>query len=162
MTDGVPVLQALRLSHVQDVGFAALRCSWSLGCPSELHPLSPSDGNDDRSQNERAYATAYRELFPNTTVPEVVGAHCSSQFAVSRDRIRERPLSDYQRYRTWLEETELADQISGRVIEYMWHSTFASFFFFFFFSFLHPIFHPVPLEYSAHLGSLGVASHWAE
>ena len=122
--DGVPVLQKLRLDYVKEMGYAALRCAWALGCPAELHPLAPGSGTDDRSQNERAYAEVFRELFPNSTVPEVVGAHCSSQFAVSRERIRERPKADYERYRQWLLDTPLGDQISGRVIEYMWHSRF--------------------------------------
>ena len=77
---------------------------------------------DDRSQNEAAYSSVFRTLFPNATVPEVVGAHCSSQFAVSRERVQERPKSKYERIRNWLLETELADQISGRVLEYSWHS----------------------------------------
>ena len=77
---------------------------------------------DDRSQNEAAYSSVFRTLFPNATVPEVVGAHCSSQFAVSRERVQERPKSEYERIRDWLLETELVDQISGRVLEYSWHS----------------------------------------
>ena len=120
--DGVPVLRSLQLNHVQKRGYVSLRCTWALGCPAELHPLSPSKGMDDRSQNEAAYSSVFRTLFPNATVPEVVGAHCSSQFAVSRERVQERPKSEYERIRDWLLETELADQISGRVLEYSWHS----------------------------------------
>lgn len=119
--DGVPVLRSLQLNHVQKRGYVSLRCTWALGCPAELHPLSPSKGTDDRSQNEAAYSSVFRTLFPNATVPEVVGAHCSSQFAVSRERVQERPKSEYERIRDWLLETELADQISGRVLEYSWH-----------------------------------------
>jgi hypothetical protein len=119
MYDGLPVLKRLRLSHVQTRGFVALRCSWTMGCPAELHPLNPSTASDDRSQNERAYAAAFSHFFPEDKVPEAVGAHCSSQFAVSRERIRARPLEFYQKVRRWILETELADQISGRVVEYM-------------------------------------------
>lgn len=36
--------------------------------------------------------------------------------------MQERPKSEYERIRDWLLETELADQISGRVLEYSWHS----------------------------------------
>ncbi|KAF2267747.1 hypothetical protein CC78DRAFT_551715 [Lojkania enalia] len=124
MYDGVPVLQHLRLEHIQERGFVALRCSWTMGCPAELHPLNPSGESDDRSQNEAAWAGVFRHLFPGEEVPEAVGAHCSSQFAVSRDRIRARPKSFYEKVRTWLLETELNDQISGRIIEYMWHIIF--------------------------------------
>lgn len=124
MYDGVPVLKRLKLDHVQRRGYVALRCSWTMGCPAELHPLHPSASKDDRSQNEAAYATAFRHLFPGDPVPEVVGAHCSSQFAVSRDRIHARPRVFYEKVRNWIEETELEDQISGRVVEYMWHIIF--------------------------------------
>lgn len=124
MYDGVPVLKRLRLQHVQERGFVALRCSWTMGCPSELHPLRPTTKTDDRSQNEAAYAAAFQHLLPGETVPESVGAHCSSQFAVSRERILERPKQQYEKIRTWILETTLDDQISGRVIEYMWHIIF--------------------------------------
>ncbi|KAH7136137.1 hypothetical protein B0J11DRAFT_576681 [Dendryphion nanum] len=125
MYDGVPVLKRLRLSHVQRRGYVALRCSWTMGCPAELHPLRPNNNaKDDRSQNEAAYAAAYRHIFPSQPVPDVVGAHCSSQFAVSRDRIHAQPRMFYEKIRSWIVETELDDQISGRVIEYMWHMIF--------------------------------------
>ncbi|KAF2493338.1 hypothetical protein BU16DRAFT_489848 [Lophium mytilinum] len=121
MYDGVPVLRNLQLNHVKRRGYVALRCSWTMGCPSELHPLKPSSDNDDRSKNEAAYASVFKTLFPNSTVPEVVGAHCSSQFAVSRERVRERSKAEYENIRKWLLETDLEDQISGRVLEYSWH-----------------------------------------
>lgn len=124
MYDGVPVLKRLRLPHVQERGYVALRCSWTMGCPAELHPTKPSSATDDRSQNEQAYASVFKHLFPGEPVPEAVGAHCSSQFAVSRDRIHAHPKAKYEEIREWLMETELDDQISGRVIEYMWHIIF--------------------------------------
>ena len=33
-----------------------------------------------------------------------------------------RPKSDYEDYRRWLLETRLPDDISGRILEYSWHS----------------------------------------
>ncbi|KAF2875714.1 hypothetical protein BDV95DRAFT_626180 [Massariosphaeria phaeospora] len=124
MYDGLPVLKRLRLESVRKRGYVALRCSWIMGCPAELHPLHPRDGDDDRSLNEQSYGRAFRHLFPGEPVPEIVGAHCSSQFAVSRERVRARPKAQYQKIRDWLLETELHDQISGRIIEYMWHMIF--------------------------------------
>ncbi|KAI9864028.1 MAG: hypothetical protein M1813_003344 [Trichoglossum hirsutum] len=121
MYDGVPVLRSLQLNHVKERGYVSLRCTWALGCPAELRPLKPTANTDYRSQSEAAYASVFRVLFPGTPVPEVVGAHCSSQFAVSRERVRERSKSEYKRIRDWLLATELDDQISGRVLEYSWH-----------------------------------------
>ena len=105
------------------MGYAPLRCTWIPGCPSELNPLSPSDrGPEDRQSTEKAYASAFKELLPGTDVPETVGAPCSSQFAVTRNQVMKRSKSDYQRMRQWLMTTELPDGISGRVMEYTWHS----------------------------------------
>ncbi|KAF2729848.1 hypothetical protein EJ04DRAFT_537609 [Polyplosphaeria fusca] len=124
MYDGIPPLTHLNLSRVQARGYHSLRCTWTMGCPAELHPTSPSSDNDDRSQNERAWASVFSTFFPDTPVPEKVGAHCSSQFAVSRARIHALPLEKYVQIRDWLLSTPLPDQISGRVLEYMWHFIF--------------------------------------
>jgi hypothetical protein len=62
--------------------------------------------------------------FNNTDVPEVVGVPCCAQFAVARWQVWKHPLGDYQHYHKWLMETELEDDISGRVMEYMWHIIF--------------------------------------
>jgi hypothetical protein len=61
-------------------------------------------------------------LFPGKAVPEAVGVSCCAQFAVTGDKVRQRPKSDYEVYRRWLMETDLPDDISGRVMEYSWHS----------------------------------------
>ncbi|KAK2746789.1 hypothetical protein FQN57_002831 [Myotisia sp. PD_48] len=125
--DGVPIIRALRLSFVSKVGYAPLRCVWSPGCPFELHPLKPvglDNGPDHRNETERAFAASFRALFPDTEVPNLVGAPCSSQFALSRQQILRRPKRDYQRFRKWLMDTDLSSVISGRVLEYAWHSKF--------------------------------------
>jgi hypothetical protein len=124
MYDGVPVLRRLRLEHVKKRGYVSLRCTWEKGCPAELAPLHPFARNDDRSRAEQAYAAVFRRLFPHDEVPSLIGAHCSSQFAVSRGRVRSRPKKQYERIRDWLLETDLNDQVSGRILEYMWHIIF--------------------------------------
>ena len=73
---------------------------------------------------KRVYKKAFEELFPGEQVPEAIGVACCSQFAVRREAIRMRPRADYIRYRNWLMETELEDSLSGRVLEYSWHSEF--------------------------------------
>ncbi|KAK6526725.1 hypothetical protein TWF281_009927 [Arthrobotrys megalospora] len=125
MYDGVPVIRKLRLSYLDKVGFLPLRCSWTLGCPSELKPTNPFTTRvDDRSDTEEAYAEAFRQLFPNMTIPQVVGAACGGQFALTKWKILERPLEDYVRYRQWLMDTPLRDAVSGRIFEYSWHIMF--------------------------------------
>ncbi|KMP05232.1 hypothetical protein CIRG_04913 [Coccidioides immitis RMSCC 2394] len=120
--DGVPILRNLRLPYVKSVGYAPLRCTWVPGCPAELHPLNPTEkGLPTRVAAERAYASAFKTLLPNESVPKEVGATCSSQFAVTRERVRRRRKSDYERMRRWLMNTDLEDEISGRIMEYAWH-----------------------------------------
>lgn len=60
-------------------------------------------------------------MFQNDDVPRIVGVACCGQFAVSKTQVYSRAKSDYQRYLKWLRETPLDDDVSGRVLEYMWH-----------------------------------------
>ena len=56
--------------------------------------------------------------------PVLVAAACCAQFAVSRERVLERPVGDYERFREWVVETEKSDAKSGRVLEFLWHVIF--------------------------------------
>ena len=127
--DGQRMLSRLQLPFVKSQGYVNLRCVWTLGCPAEIRPLkefiSPSENEGEVSEKARAgafYKPAFEKLFPGVPVPEVIGASCCAQFAVTKDKIRERPKSDYESYRRWLLETTLPDDISGRILEYSWHS----------------------------------------
>ena len=127
--DGQRMLSRLRLPFVKARGYVNLRCVWTLGCPAEIRPfkefIAPSSDDAEVSEEARAgafYKPAFEELFPGVPVPDVIGASCCAQFAVTADKIRERPKSDYENYRRWLLETRLPDDISGRILEYSWHS----------------------------------------
>lgn len=67
---------------------------------------------------------AWEALFNNSNVPEVIAAPCCSQFAVSRDQVRMHDLSAYQRFQSWVLDSVLDDDVTGRVMEYMWHIIF--------------------------------------
>ena len=67
---------------------------------------------------------AWRDLFKNTDVPHILATPCCAQFAVSREQVQKRLLGEYQEYYTWLLETEVKDETSGRVFEYLWHILF--------------------------------------
>jgi hypothetical protein len=43
---------------------------------------------------------------------------------VSREQVLKRPLSDYISHRNWVLDTELSDDKSGRVMEFLWHVVF--------------------------------------
>lgn len=95
----------------------------------ELHPhldevqRSPIDQFDNRKPSASwYYKEAFESLFPGEQVPEEVGAPCCAEFAVTDRVIRERPRSDYERYRRWLIETDSSDYVSGRTLESSWHS----------------------------------------
>lgn len=119
------MLQNLQLPYLVAQGYLNLRCVWILGCPSEIRPQSAKKllpGADERAKTEVAYGDAFTELFPRMPLPEVVAASCCAQFALTAEKVRERPRADYVRYRKWLLDTTLPDSVSGRIFEYMWHS----------------------------------------
>jgi hypothetical protein len=128
--DGQRMLSRLQLPHIQAQGYVNLRCVWTIGCPAELHPIREYEAvlgelSEEITRDSRTgsvYKEAFEALFPGKDVPEAVGASCCAQFAVTGDKVRQRPKSDYETYRRWLLETELPDDISGRVMEYSWHS----------------------------------------
>ena len=124
--DGVPMLRNFQTSYLLKEGYVNLRCVWTLGCPVEIHPLSDIHREDVHAGEY--FKLAFMELFPDTPVPEEVGVSCCAQFGVTRDRVLMRPKSDYEFYRKWLTDTELKDEMSGRIMEYSWHSTYAWFF----------------------------------
>lgn len=114
------------MDYIRQQGYASLRCAWVLGCPVEIHPLADdgTPGPDEPISAKRIYKSAFEQMFPDQAVPEKIGAPCCSQFGVTKDAIRRRSRADYVRYRQWLLDTEASDDLSGRVLEYAWHSTF--------------------------------------
>jgi hypothetical protein len=119
------MLRRVQIPYLDQEGYVNLRCVWTLGCPSEIKPLIEANRQRDPQEEVRTgdvYEQAFTELFPSTPVPEVVGVSCCAQFAVTRSQIQRRKKKDYERYRDWLLSTPLKDSISGRVLEYSWHS----------------------------------------
>ncbi|KAL4892065.1 hypothetical protein BDV59DRAFT_208748 [Aspergillus ambiguus] len=115
-------VQMLQTDFVQRNGYANLRCNPTPGCPDEIRPFRAS-GSDDHLP-ELLFPMVWQTFFNNTNVPEVVATPCCAQFAVSRDQVWQRPLSSYRAYHRWLMETDLPDDVSGRIMEYMWHIIF--------------------------------------
>ncbi|KAL5340644.1 hypothetical protein BJX70DRAFT_360806 [Aspergillus crustosus] len=120
--DGVPMLRNFQLPYLEKQGYVNLRCVWVLGCPGEIHPLS--DTHREAVHAGEYFKHGFMELFPGEEIPEAVGVSCCAQFGVTSWKIRERPKSDYVRYRKWLLETDLTDDLSGRIMEYTWHMIF--------------------------------------
>jgi len=126
--DGQRMLEQLSIPFVKQEGYVNLRCVWKIGCPVEIHPFTeeyrhaleylfpPKAGS--------YYRQAFEYLFPDLPVPSEVGVSCCAQFAVTAAKVQERPKRDYERYRRWIVETPLDDNVSGRIMEYSWHIMF--------------------------------------
>ncbi|KAL9107575.1 MAG: hypothetical protein Q9227_007575 [Pyrenula ochraceoflavens] len=122
---------ALTVNRLSDArvarkGYMNFRCHLDPGCPDWIHPTRPKDELDFDKKKEEQYFTpeVWHQLHPEAPVPFAISQPCCAQFAVSGDRIRARPLSDYVRYRNWLLDTALTDEISGRIMEYSWQYIF--------------------------------------
>lgn len=117
----------LNTEHVLRTGYMNLRCTHNPGCPDHIHPNAQSDedADDIRAIPEAAvFGRAWKELFPNEPVPDVLAQPCCSQFAVSAKRIRATPVQTYVFWRDWVLRTPLHDRLAGRVWEYLWQYIF--------------------------------------
>ncbi|KAF2822030.1 hypothetical protein CC86DRAFT_94696 [Ophiobolus disseminans] len=122
--DGLPMLRHFQLPYLEEQGYVNIRCAWSMGCPNEIKPFAEEGEHREAVHAGGDYKKAFQHLFPEKTVPETVGVSCCAQFAATREKIRERKREEYVRYREWIVDTELEDNISGRVLEYSWHMIF--------------------------------------
>lgn len=120
-------ISKLRLDTVLARGYVNLRCNWIPGCPDEIQPFRTTDAHRTA---EHEFITVWKELFGNFStspeVPEVIGAACCAQFAVSRKQVHARSKGEYERYRNWLLNTPLDNPTSGRIFEYLWHIIFGA------------------------------------
>ena len=123
--DGATVLSRLQLPYVISQGYVSLRCAWAIGCPNGIYPTAAQP----RFETEAVFREAFLELFPERAlrdgIPEIVGAGCCAQMAVSSAKVRELPKAEYIRIRDWLMNTPRVDYISGRIMEYSWHCSFS-------------------------------------
>lgn len=126
-SDMIKTISHLSDAHVTRSGYFNLRCHHEPGCPDWLHLDRPDDELDThRKMEERAFSLGvWKELHPGVPPPKAISQPCCAQFAVSRDRIRSIPKSEYVRYRDWILNTKLEDKFSGRVMEYSWQYLFA-------------------------------------
>jgi hypothetical protein len=124
--DSKKTIERLSDARVARDGYVNARCHLDPGCPDWLHPDRPPAEWDLIHKNEERFFTphVWRELHPDAPVPHAISQPCCAQFAVSGERIRSHPRSDYLRYRDWLLNTELEDGNSGRIMEYTWQYIF--------------------------------------
>ncbi|KAF4554762.1 Hypothetical protein D9617_3g018300 [Elsinoe fawcettii] len=122
----------LQLPYVQLHGYANLRCAWDPGCPAEVKPYrdwsveNPEQGDKEVEYPavEQNFRSVWWELFGNDEVPETIGVGCCAQFAVSREQVLKRSKEEYEHYLEVINESEIEDEILGRIFEYLWHIIF--------------------------------------
>ncbi|KAK5274158.1 hypothetical protein LTR96_000758 [Exophiala xenobiotica] len=120
--DASEMIKRLSNERVQRQGYMNMRCHWMPGCPEWIRPgqIEP-----DKEKLEQALmAEAWAELFPGKSIPNVLAQPCCSQFALSRDKIRELSQETYLHFRDWLLRSEYRDTMSGRIFEYLWQVIF--------------------------------------
>lgn len=125
-------LSTLRIPFVLENGYVNLRCNWNPGCLPKhrvnKHVTPKVWGevfaNVSAPLLQRSVEKNEEEGGKGREVPEQVAAACCAQFAVSRDRVLQRPRSDYIALRNWVTETGKSDAQSGRVMEFLWHVVF--------------------------------------
>ncbi|KAG0135073.1 hypothetical protein HOY82DRAFT_552482 [Tuber indicum] len=122
------MLLELNYQRVVEHGYMNLRCHWKPGCPGWIR-LNTTE-YDDFKKEEFVMHESFMELFPEEVmrdgIPDILGTPCCAQFAVSRSRIMQHAKERYVSWRKWITDTPLSDEVSGRVMEYVWHFIFAS------------------------------------
>ena len=117
----------LKDEHVIRQGYFNTRCHLDPGCPNWLHVDRWPIFFSLRYKPEEPFLTSklFHEMHgKEVSVPKAISQPCCAQFAVSGQRLAERPLSDYVHYRDWILNTELKDETSGRLMEYSWQYIF--------------------------------------
>lgn len=107
--------------------YVNLRISWENGCPDWMNTtVTGASPNYDPGLKgeEPLMKDAFQQIFPNTTVPELLAQPCCAQFAVTKEVIRSVPREQYGNGIKWLEDTSLADSFSGRIWEHLWQYLF--------------------------------------
>ncbi|KAH8882809.1 hypothetical protein GQ53DRAFT_665258 [Thozetella sp. PMI_491] len=117
--DTIEMLARLNLDRVAQRGFLNLRCIWEPGCPDHIHPGAKVEYSG--TPEMAAFPQAWKELFPLEPPPPRLSAPCCAQFAVTAARVKMLPLTRYIAMRDWILTTDLADSISGRIFEYLYH-----------------------------------------
>lgn len=120
--NSVQTINRMDRQNILRSGYVPARCDHWPGCPLwvRFNPSKAEHRLDPHRLEEMFTREFFTRLFPETIdFPPYFSGTCCSQFAVSRDQIRSRPVETYQRIFDWIMEYE-SDDRSGMVMEYMW------------------------------------------
>jgi hypothetical protein len=121
-------IRNFRTAAIDAHGYVNLRCRLNPSCPVAVRPLEANELEMKVLDPAREYIDVYMEIFdvPRNEVPEVIGAACCAQFAVSREQIWQRPREDYERFLLWADGTTWTDSFGvGLLFEKLWHIIFS-------------------------------------
>lgn len=119
-------INRMNRSFVMEQGYVNTRCDHWPGCPDWVifHPSAAEHALDPHRLSDMFSPKLFGKLFPNESeFPRYFAQACCSQFAASRDAIRNVPLAEWQRLKQWIEDDWL-DQYTGRAMEMMWQYIF--------------------------------------
>lgn len=117
-SDSAKMVRHLSVARVIREGYMNMRCHLDPGCPAHIRPLAAHE--DINVPEAVIIGRAWTELFPDQRIPDVLSQACCAQLALSRDRIHTHPRERYIFLRDWLLNTDLENNISGRIFEYVW------------------------------------------
>ncbi|MCJ1433891.1 hypothetical protein MMC27_003256 [Xylographa pallens] len=119
-------IKELRIDTLKNRGYLNLRCHSSPGCPISVLPWNPTETDIKNNDTRARLKQIYVDLFDveEDKIPREIGSACCAQFALTKERIRQRPQSDYIRMRDWALNVDLDTFGIGWVFEMMWHIVF--------------------------------------
>ncbi|MCJ1313440.1 hypothetical protein MMC25_007118 [Agyrium rufum] len=120
------IIKALRLEAVAEQGYVNLRCDQTPGCPTSVFPHDPTAMDLGQNGTRAHMVDIYQHFFGGneSAVPKEIGGVCCAQFALTRERIRQRPKEDYVRMRQWALDADYDSFSVGWVFEKVWHVIF--------------------------------------
>ncbi|EGP90704.1 uncharacterized protein MYCGRDRAFT_35889 [Zymoseptoria tritici IPO323] len=115
-------LAQLDFEQVMQRGYVNLRTTWGGSrehdCPNGFSTSATL--RDNPTGEAFLMGRAFHDNFPDDPMPEILAGPCCSQFAVTKDAIRSRPLEQYQHIVRVLVDSNWSDQAIGRPWERMW------------------------------------------
>ena len=88
-----------------------------------LNSTQCSDQLDQGRYTKQVWDNLLSDLL-NMTTQGAIRSSCCAQFVVTKESILEHPLGTYTRLLRFLEETDMPNYDSSRVLEYLWHILF--------------------------------------
>ncbi|KAJ8603661.1 hypothetical protein MRB53_042096 [Persea americana] len=123
--DDLPDVSMFMHSHGEDM--AQQRSDGQiLSIHRQASESEKGDDNNPAIRMNRDVATAFKQLFPHDEMPKIFSQPCCAQFAVSKEAITRTSKQKYIAMRDWLITTDMADHVSGRIFEFIWHYIFTS------------------------------------